>query len=42
MITIALLFAFIAGLGLSFLFSGMESGMHSMNKLRIVHYLVTY
>ena len=35
MITIALLFAFIAGLALSFLFSGMESGMHSMNKLRI-------
>ena len=37
MITVALLFAFIAGLALSFLFSGMESGIHSMNKLRIRH-----
>ena len=35
MITIALLIAFIVGLTLSFLFSGMESGILSMNKLRI-------
>lgn len=35
MISILLLIAFVAGLALSFLFSGMESGILCMNKLRI-------
>ena len=35
MISILLLIGFVAGVTLSFLFSGMESGITCMNKLRI-------